>query len=463
MAMSDPNTPRTGSLGGLGGILASPVAGNALQAIGLSLLSSPRQAPLSGFGQAYVDLQQQTGQTQEEMAQREGLKQFLIGQGLSPEEAEMSARNPQLAKLQLETMQQRKEASANQTFMGQLGGLDDTSPEAAPMPTRTAPAPSGPDLAALGVEAPTFNGVSGDTQSAPRTEMADAGAMQPVSQSSTVDALLAKRRKIVSMLGSAPSERSIATAKAYIDGIDKEIEIATKNQEASRGLKPTAGQQDYEYAMRQLRERGVPEDKLPTYQEFAKPKSRGISFKGADGTEIQIGGDDNGGYGGTSLPAEVGGRVGLGDNFIKNDYPEVLKMIEAGDATGPIDYLKGTFGRGNSGIVQRRMATGADALRRGLTGAGMSASESEEYAQRYLPIPTDDAATLKLKAEGLKADLEAVTSGAIKGKAGDVAGYLPGAPKPKTAPEGVSEEDIQHTMQVHGLTRDQVLKQLNAP
>lgn len=190
-------------------------------------------------------------------------------------------------------------------------------------------------------------------------------------------------------------------------------------------LKPTAGQQDYEYAMQQLRERGVPEDKLPTYQEFAKPKSRGISFRGADGTEIQIGGEGDGtAYGGTSLPAEVGARIGLGDNFIKNDYPEVIKMIENGDATGPVDYAAGVVGRGNSGIVQRRMASGADALRRGLTGAGMSATESEEYARRYLPQPTDNAETLKLKAEGLKADLEAVTSGAIKGKAGDVGGFI---------------------------------------
>lgn len=198
--------------------------------------------------------------------------------------------------------------------------------------------------------------------------------------------------------------------------------------------KPTAAQQDYEYAMQQLRGRGVPEDKLPTFQEFAKPKSRGISFRGADGTEIQIGGEGDGtAYGGTSLPAEVGGRIGLGDNFIKNDYPEVIKMIENGDATGPIDYATGILGRGNSGIVQRRMASGADALRRGLTGAGMSASESEEYARRYLPKPFDNAETLRLKAEGLKADLEAVTSGAIKGKAGDVGGFLP---KQAPAPGG---------------------------
>lgn len=226
---------------------------------------------------------------------------------------------------------------------------------------------------------------------------------------------------------STPGNRQTAT----IDGKLVDTNTGQVIGDYGSGGKATAAQQDYEYAMNQLRGRGVPEDKLPTFQEFSKPKSRGISFRGADGTEIQIGGEGDGtAYGGTSLPAEVGGRIGLGDNFIKNDYPEVIKMIENGDATGPIDYVTGVLGRGNSGIVQRRMASGADALRRGLTGAGMSASESEEYARRYLPKPTDDAATLKLKAEGLKADLEAVTSGAIKGKAGDVGGFLPQQPPP---------------------------------
>jgi hypothetical protein len=215
---------------------------------------------------------------------------------------------------------------------------------------------------------------------------------------------------------------------------DTLLDPVTKQPIFTGKPKSTAGQQDYEYAMKQLRERGVPEDKLPTFQEFSKPKSRGITFRDANGTEIQIGGDTDGAaYSGTSLPAEVGARIGLGDNFIKNDYPEVIKMIKNGDATGPIDYAQGIFGRGNSGIVQRRMASGADALRRGLTGAGMSVTESEEYARRYLPQPTDDAETLLRKAEGLKDDLESVTSGAIKGKAGDVGGFMnkkqPEAPK----------------------------------
>jgi len=189
--------------------------------------------------------------------------------------------------------------------------------------------------------------------------------------------------------------------------------------------KPTSDQQNYEYSIRQLRERGVPDDKLPTFQEWSKPKNNGISWRSPDGTEIQIGGSGDGGLNGTSIPAEVGARIGLGQAFLTEDYPEIIKMIDAGDATGPMDFAAGTLGKGNSGIVQRRMASGVDALRRGLTGAGMSMAETDEYAKRYSPQLFDSPETLRLKAEGLKQDLEAVSSGAINGKAGNINNLMP--------------------------------------
>lgn len=191
-------------------------------------------------------------------------------------------------------------------------------------------------------------------------------------------------------------------------------------------LKPTAEQQNYEYAMQQLRSRGVPDDKLPSFQEYSKPKSRGIVFTNADGSTVQIGGSDGGEFDGTSLPAELGARIGLGQQFL-SEYPEIIKEIDAGSVTGPIDYGVGALtGRGVSGQVIRRMGTGVDALARNLTGAGKSESETRDYTARYLPGAFDDAETLKRKAEGLKMDLEAVATGAIKGKAGKLSDLLPG-------------------------------------
>jgi hypothetical protein len=187
----------------------------------------------------------------------------------------------------------------------------------------------------------------------------------------------------------------------------------------------TPDQRNYEYSVEQLRKRGVPDDKIPTFQEWAKPKSNGISFTSPDGTQIQIGGN-NGGMDGTSIPAEIGSRVGLGQRFLTDDYPGLIEKIKAGKATGPLAVFDARVGRGDAGIVYRRMATGVDALRRGLTGAGMSGAETEEYADRYSPQWSDNAETLQRKAEGLKADLEAVSAGAIKGKAGKIADLLPG-------------------------------------
>lgn len=208
--------------------------------------------------------------------------------------------------------------------------------------------------------------------------------------------------------------------------------------------KPTAEVQQYEYGIQQLRDRGVPEDKLPTFQEWSKPKSRGISFTGPDGTKIQIGGDgETASLDGTSIPAEVGGRIGLGQSFLKEDYPEIMEIINKGDATGLVDWATGKAGRGDSGKVQRRVASGVDALRRGLTGAGMAASEAEEYASRYSPQLMDDSETLRLKVEGLKRDLEAVSSGAVMGKAGNISGLLPTLTAPTPGPEAGAEPSIE--------------------
>ena len=126
------------------------------------------------------------------------------------------------------------------------------------------------------------------------------------------------------------------------------------------------------------------------------------------------------------IPAEIGARIGLGERFLSTDFDDTVAKIQSGEATGPFDYLKGTFGRGDAGEVQRRMATGVDSLRRNLTGAGIAATEAADYARRYQPVWSDDADTLERKARGLKADLEAVAQGALAGKAGTLQTLLRG-------------------------------------
>lgn len=208
------------------------------------------------------------------------------------------------------------------------------------------------------------------------------------------------------------------------------------NKYGQRESKAPSSVQEYEYAVQQ--------GYKGSYTDFKNMgKSGGLSL-GIDPETgaLTIG---NGGGGGAALPAEMGGRLGLGEQFLQNDVPAIAPGIRAGDATGPIDYWSGVFGRGNSGVIHRRMATGADALRRGLTGAGMGMAEAEEYARRYLPTWSDDAATLEGKLKSLENDLTAVKNGALAGKTGNLAAFLPGSrvfDQPATTPNEQQSAEI---------------------
>lgn len=96
-----------GGLGGMGGMPAPQPAqtpflqsdnfGNILQAMGMSLMGSPRNAPLSGFGQALQVAQQGSASRQQQAEQKATInktKQWLLSQGLSAEEADAAASNP---------------------------------------------------------------------------------------------------------------------------------------------------------------------------------------------------------------------------------------------------------------------------------------------------------------------------------------------------------------------------------
>lgn len=106
----------------------------------------------------------------------------------------------------------------------------------------------------------------------------------------------------------------------------------------------------------------------------------------------------------TKIPADIAGRVALTDEFLANG-PEIRKKIQEGSATGPLDTFMGRRGRGESGDLLRKIQSGRDALQRSLTGAGMPASEADEYANRYLPTYTDDVETLTQKFDQLSSEL----------------------------------------------------------
>lgn len=123
-----------GGLGGLGGGITdyvnSPTGGNMLQALGMSLMSSPRNAPLSNFGKFYGGLQDQ--QTRQDaanlersdiLASRDAMAQALIASGVSEPEAKALAINPAAAKIRLDQIASEKASAANSQWMSGISGL----------------------------------------------------------------------------------------------------------------------------------------------------------------------------------------------------------------------------------------------------------------------------------------------------------------------------------------------------
>jgi len=138
----------------------------------------------------------------------------------------------------------------------------------------------------------------------------------------------------------------------------------------------------------------------------------------------------------TQIPAEVGARVGLGKAF-EPYAKEISDAIEAGKFNTAIGRLQLATGTGEVGALSRRMELGKEALMRGLTGAGMNASEADAYAARFSIQSTDSPATIKDKLNMLTWSLANIENVVTRGR-GDVGGGL--TPPPAFKDGGKKEE-----------------------
>jgi len=125
--------PTTGGLGGLGGYVSSPGFGNILQAVGMSMMSSPRSNPLQNMGKFYTGLQDQQYKEDEQDQQRGAIAAVLKSAGFSDDEAMQLSFNPQAAKLAIEQRQAQQQREADASFMsgmpsfGGIGGAPDAT------------------------------------------------------------------------------------------------------------------------------------------------------------------------------------------------------------------------------------------------------------------------------------------------------------------------------------------------
>lgn len=120
----------------------------------------------------------------------------------------------------------------------------------------------------------------------------------------------------------------------------------------------------------------------------------------------------------SALPPELAGRVAMAENFLKQ-APALREEIKSGGVTGPLQGMGAQFGVGKAGSTYRAIQSGVDALLRSLTGAGMSIPEAQQYAARYLPAPTDSAATVLDKFDRLSTELDGLIKKAYEGRGGN--------------------------------------------
>lgn len=127
----------------------------------------------------------------------------------------------------------------------------------------------------------------------------------------------------------------------------------------------------------------------------------------------------------TQIPSELAARVGMAESF-QQDLPGIKQKIASGILTGPIDRATaGNVDSSEGAAVYRKIQSGADALMRLLTGAGMNQTEAQAYAQRYLPSYTDDVNSLNLKVDQLAKELNSAKDKAMRGR-GDPSATVPG-------------------------------------
>jgi len=146
---------------------------------------------------------------------------------------------------------------------------------------------------------------------------------------------------------------------------------------------------------------------------------------------------------GEKVDAEVAGRLGLARSFL-GQLPEIRKRVEAGEITGPIDAGMAKLGMGGPGEIRRQMDSGAEALLRMLTGAGMNMEEAKEYTRRYRFDPTDNSKTVVSKLNQLERELNSVGETVGKGRGGWTP---PGAAAAQTPSGNVTSSGVKWSVQ----------------
>jgi len=121
---------------------------------------------------------------------------------------------------------------------------------------------------------------------------------------------------------------------------------------------------------------------------------------------------------GKPLPAETSARVAMGGKFL-DEAPVIRSQIASGMATDSITgKVKTYLNMGDEGALAAKVKSGAEALLRALTGAGMSIPEAQKYVARYEIQPTDSSTRMLQKFDQLHDELKRSEEEAFRGRGG---------------------------------------------
>ncbi|MDY8111127.1 hypothetical protein U0C82_18560 [Fulvimarina sp. 2208YS6-2-32] len=369
MALGEEPAPKQG---GIGGFLNEPAVGDALRAIGMSLMSSPSNSPLAGFGEHYSNFTDQRQERDQQAAQTRTFESALGQMGMSAEQAATFAQNPQAAKMLLEhQLNQQEELKATSQNNQSVAWLYTVDPKLAEF------AKANPSMTAEAVKE-ALKRQNGGTEPPKIAERYNEKTGQP--------------EKVVfnpATQAWEPFGGQKVPSNGITIGANGEIQIG-----GPAGAKMPSGFQP-------------------------DPETPGAIMPIPGGPGEQISG-------------ELAARIGLADKFLKR-APALREKLASGGASGPYDVFNARNNQlSPQAEIHRELEYGVEALVRMLTGAGMNMSEAEERARRYLPTYTDNAQSMTTKLDSLTDYLNSTKEMAMRGRGGR-AGAETGS-SPGTAP-----------------------------
>ncbi|ALN75843.1 hypothetical protein [Aureimonas sp. AU20] len=145
---------------------------------------------------------------------------------------------------------------------------------------------------------------------------------------------------------------------------------------------------------------------------------------------------------GEQIGGENAGRIGIAQSFL-DDLPSIRQEVQQGGVTGLYDAMVGKAGFGQQGRLYARIESGADALQRMLSGAGMPESEAAAYARRYMPSPSDTSDIVDQKLGQLERELGSQMNIVMRGRGG-----RPGASTaPARLPTGTAASGVKWSVE----------------